>query len=87
MITTAGLDVIVRISSPVLEIIYPAAITLMILALLPQKNTYRFTYILPVSTSLVFSIVSTAAGISFLWVIPVISAAVAGMLVDRRKPA
>ena len=87
VIATAGLDTIVRISSPVLEIIYPAAITLMILALLPQKNTYRFTYILPVSTSLVFSIVSTAAGISFLWVIPVIAAAVAGMLVDRRKPA
>ena len=87
VIATAGLDTIVKISSPALEIIYPAAITLMILALLPQKNTYRFTYILPVSTSLVFSIVSTAAGISFLWVIPVISAAVAGMLVDRRKPA
>lgn len=87
VIATAGLDTIVKISSPVLEIIYPAAITLMIIALLPQKNTYRFTYILPVSTSLVFSIVSTAIGINFLWVIPVIAAAVAGMLVDRRKPA
>ena len=82
---TAGLDTIVRISSPILEIIYPAAITLMILALLRHDSNYRFTWILPVSTSLVFSIVSTAAGISFLWVIPVIAAAAAGMLIDRRK--
>ena len=87
LIATAGLDTIVKISSPVLEIIYPAALTLMVLALLPQKNNYRFAWILPISTSLVFSIVSTAAGISFLWVVPVIVAAAAGIFIDRRKAA
>ncbi len=82
---TAGLDTIVRISSPILEIIYPAAITLMILALLRHDSNYRFTWILPVFTSLVFSVLSMITGISFIWIVPVIAAAATGILIDRRK--
>lgn len=82
---TAGLDTIVRISSPILEIIYPAAITLMILALLRHDSNYRFTWILPVFTSLVFSVLSMITGISFIWIVPVIAAAATGILIDRRE--
>lgn len=82
---TAGLDTIMRISSPILEIIYPAAITLMILALLRHDSNYRFTWILPVFTSLVFSVLSMITGISFIWIVPVIAAAATGILIDRRK--
>lgn len=85
LIATAGLDTIVRISSPILEIIYPAAITLMILALLRHDSNYRFTWILPVFTSLVFSVLSMITGISFIWIVPVIAAAATGILIDRRK--
>ena len=85
LIATAGLDTIVRISSPILEIIYPAAITLMILALLKHDSNYRFTWILPVFTSLVFSVLSMITGISFIWIVPVIAAAATGILIDRRK--
>lgn len=85
LIATVGLDTIVRISSPILEIIYPAAITLMILALLRHDSNYRFTWILPVFTSLVFSVLSMITGISFIWIVPVIAAAATGILIDRRK--
>ena len=48
-----------------LEVIYPVAVTLMVLAFLPKEKGY--TYKLAAAT--LSSIVSTVTGIKFLWLI------------------
>ena len=60
-IAVSGLDTIIRISSPVLEI---------------QHLKGRMTYIIPVATALVFSVVAAITGMSFLWILPVLAATV-----------
>lgn len=75
-IAVSGLDTIISISSPVLENIYPVAVTLMVLTVIPQHLKGRMTYIIPVATALVFSVVATITGMSFLWILPVLAATV-----------
>ena len=84
IIANAGLGTIISISSPILELIYPAAIVLILLAFFPYSEKYRLCYVLSVSAALISSFLSmigiplpfSSAG--FGWLLPTLAAAVAG---------
>lgn len=84
----AGLEAIIRISSPVLEVLYPAAITMVILALAERSRKLRYAFILGISASLVFSVIGIITGRSNLWIIPTATASCIGFLIDMKaKPS
>lgn len=83
-IANVGLDQIISLSSPLLEFLYPVAMTLMVLAFMPHGESLVWTYRLPAASSAVFSLVSIISGHAFLWVVPTIVLAIAGSLIDRR---
>ena len=82
IISNAGLDMIISISSPVLTVLYPAAIVLIALALIPGMETRRWTHILSVTAALASSVI---IGSGFLWLMPTTVALIIGFLIDKRE--
>ena len=82
IISNAGLDTIISISSPVLTVLYPAAIVLIALALIPSMETRRWTHILSVTAALASSVI---IGSGFLWLMPTTVALIIGFLIDKRE--
>ncbi len=92
VIANAGLSSIIAISSPVLELLYPAAITLILLAFLPGQVERHLTYILAVSVSLISSLLAMLniplplSAYGFGWLLPTITAGIIGFVLDNKKP-
>ena len=74
---------IISISSPVLTVLYPAAIVLIALALVPGMETRRWTHMLSVAAALVSSQVM---GSGFTWLIPTAAALIIGTVLDKKCP-
>lgn len=85
IIANAGLDTIISISSPVLEVIYPVAVTLMVLSLADGKNNLSLSYKVAIPVAFVFSLVGIIWGNSFIWIIPTLIAMALGVAADRKR--
>ena len=85
LIANVGLDMIISISSPILEVIYPVAITLMLLAFIKDGNKVPLTYKISILVSFIFSLIGIFTSLSFLWLIPTAIAALVSFLFERRK--
>lgn len=91
LIANIGLEAIISLSVPVLELIYPAAISLIILSFVPESNEKRAMNTLGTSASLISSLLSmlgipmplSAAG--FGWLLPTAVFAAIGYAIDSRK--
>ncbi len=91
IIANAGLEKIISLSSPILSLIYPGAIMLIILGLIPGSGRMICTYRLGVSAALISSLLTTA-GVSlpfsssgFGWIIPSLIFSLAGLAADMLK--
>lgn len=90
-----GVDNIVKISGPILNILYPVAITLIATTLLDKFLTNINAVRLGVYTSLVFGLLSQVPGINlsfiplgsqgFAWLIPTVIAILVGYVLFRNK--
>ena len=90
-----GVDNIIKISGPILNILYPVAITLIVTTLLDNIITNLNAVRLGVYTSLVFGILGQVPGINlsfiplassgFAWLIPTLIAIVIGYIIFRNK--
>ncbi|MBM7833084.1 branched-chain amino acid transport system II carrier protein [Clostridium sardiniense] len=90
-----GVDNIVKISGPILNILYPVAITLIATTLLDRFLTNVNAVRLGVYTSLVFGLLSQVPGINlsfiplgnqgFAWLIPTVIAILVGYVLFRNK--
>lgn len=90
-----GVDNIVKISGPILNILYPVAITLIATTLLDKFLTNVNAVRLGVYTSLVFGLLSQVPGINlsfiplgsqgFAWLIPTVLAILVGYVLFRNK--
>ena len=85
LIANVGLDMIISISSPILEVIYPVAITLMLLAFIKDGNKIHLTYKISILVSFIFSLIGIFTSLSFLWLIPTGTTALVSFLFERRK--
>ena len=85
IIANAGLDTIISISSPVLEVIYPVAITLMVLSLADGRNNLSLSYKVAIPVAFVFSLVGIIWGNSFIWIIPTLIAMALGVAADKKR--
>lgn len=85
IIANAGLDTIISISSPVLEVIYPVAVTLMVLSLADGKNNLSLSYKVAIPVAFVFSLVGIIWGNSFIWIVPTLIAMALGVAADRKR--
>lgn len=85
IIANAGLDTIISISSPVLEVIYPVAITLMVLSLADGRNNLSLSYKVAIPVAFVFSLVGIIWGNSFAWIIPTLIAMALGVAADKKR--
>ena len=91
VIANAGLEMIIGISGPVLEIIYPGAITLTLLSLIPRSGNLHYTYILSTFSALLFSLLSMLgialplSGTGFEWLLPTLVFSAIGLLCDRKS--
>ena len=85
LIANVGLDMIISISSPILEVIYPVAITLMLLAFIKDGNKIHLTYKISILVSFIFSLIGIFTSLSFLWLIPTGTTALLSFLFERRK--
>lgn len=85
IIANAGLDTIISISSPVLEVIYPVAVTLMVLSLADGKNNLSLSYKVAIPVAFVFSLVGIIWGNSFIWIIPTLIAMALGVAADKKR--
>ena len=89
VIANAGLGMIIKLSSPVLELIYPTAITLIILAFIPAAG--KACYVLSASVSIISSLLTMLglplpfASAGFGWVLPTIAAAIIGIAFSRKS--
>ena len=83
-LANTGLDAMISISSPVLEILYPVAMTLMVLAFIPRTDGCHHMYSFSVTAAFCFSIVALVTDLDFIWILPVIAGAVAGYTMDIR---
>ena len=94
-IGSLGVDHIVKISGPILNILYPVAITLIVTTLLDKFLTNINAVRLGVYTSLVFGVIGIIPGINlnfiplgaqgFPWLIPTIVAILLGYVIFRSK--
>ena len=94
-IGSLGVDHIVKISGPILNILYPVAITLIVTTLLDKFLTNINAVRLGVYTSLVFGVIGIIPGINlnfiplgtqgFPWLIPTIVAILLGYVIFRTK--
>ncbi|WP_294174555.1 branched-chain amino acid transport system II carrier protein [uncultured Clostridium sp.] len=97
IIACQGVDKIVKLSVPILNVLYPVAITIIVVTLLNKFLTNIIAIRLAVYTSLVcgflFSFFGDAlsfmplAGVGFGWVIPTIIALVIGSFIKPKKTA
>lgn len=85
LIANVGLDAIISISSPILEVIYPVAITLMLLAFIKDSGKLSLTYKLSIPVAFIFSLIGIFTSLSFLWLIPTGTTAFVSFLFERRK--
>ena len=95
VIACQGVDKIVKLSAPILNVLYPVAITIIVVTLLNKFITNIIAIRLAVYVSLVcgflFSFFGTAlnfmplASVGFGWVIPTIIALVIGLFMKNKK--
>ena len=95
LMASMGLETVMAIAAPVVEFLYPPAITLIALTILeyvlPTRHTFHHTLRIPLWTATVVSAVLVAglgdwlplADAEIGWVIPTVIAAAAGWFVDR----
>lgn len=95
LMASMGLETVMAIAAPVVEFLYPPAITLIALTILeyvlPTRHTFHHTLRIPLWTATVVSAVLVAglgdwlplADAEIGWVIPAVIAAAAGWFVDR----
>ena len=87
----AGLERIISISSPVLEVIYPGAIMLILLSFIPDAIAGRWTYALGTCISIAASIASIfglplpLSQQGFGWLIPAAAGTAIGIIMDARR--
>ncbi len=84
ILANTGLERMISISAPVLEVIYPVAITLMVLAFLPRESAQGRTYKLAAASASISSLASVATGMKFLWLIPTVICTLIGLMIDRK---
>ncbi len=97
IIACQGVDKIVKLSVPILNVLYPVAITIIVVTLLNKFLTNIIAIRLAVYTSLVcgflFSFFGDAlsfmplAGVGFGWVLPTVIALVIGLFIKTKKTA
>lgn len=95
VIGSLGVDNIIKISGPILNILYPVAITLIATTLLDKFLTNVNAVRLGVYTSLVFGLIGVIPGVNlnfiplgaqgFPWLIPTIAAIILGHIIFRTK--
>ena len=91
IIANIGLEGIIRISSPVLELIYPGALTLIILSFFPYSEKMRYCYVLSVSAALLASLLSMLGvnlpfgSIGLGWILPSAAAGIAGAFLGKKQ--
>ena len=85
ILANTGLERMISISAPVLEVIYPVAVTLMVLAFLPRERAKDFTYKLAAAAATLSSLASTVTGMKFLWLIPTVIFTLVGLILDNRS--
>ncbi len=87
LISNIGLNAIIQLSSPVLTLLYPAAITLIGLAFLKNADKLHYTYVISISFALLFSLLTILKVFSspFLWLFPTFLGALIGYSLDRSK--
>ena len=93
VIANVGLETIISISGPVLEFIYPAAIILTIITIIPGSENMHIAYICGTTAALASSLLSilgvplplSASG--FGWLIPSVVFTVLGIMIDKKKAA
>ena len=87
LISNIGLDAIIRVSSPILTLLYPAAITLIGLSFIKDTDKLHCTYVFSVTLALLFSLLTILKLFSspFIWLPPAIIGGIAGYLLDRKK--
>ena len=94
-LSNLGLNLILKLSVPLLELLYPISIILIVLSLIPLFDRGRYVYILPVYTALCFSAIETfiptiskyipLSSYSLSWIIPSLLALVIGLVIDKGK--
>ena len=87
IISNIGLNAIISISSPVLTLLYPAAIVLIALSFIPDADSLRWTHRLSVALALITSLLSITGVFPspFIWIIPAIIGGFIGFLLDRNR--
>lgn len=85
VLANAGLERMISISAPVLEVIYPVAVTLMALTFMPKERAKGYTHKLAAAAATLSSLVSTVTGMKFLWLIPTVIFTLAGLILDSRS--
>ena len=95
VIACQGVDKIVKLSAPILNVLYPVAITIIVVTMLNKFITNIIAIRLAVYASLIcgflFSFFSNSlsfmplASVGFGWVIPTISALVIGLFIKSKK--
>ena len=97
LVSNLGLAAIIRLSTPVLNAIYPAAIVLILLSFLPGLEQHRAVYPLcvgltalqSIAAALPLGVLSAAANalplgsIGFGWVLPALAGLAGGLLLSR----
>ncbi len=89
LISNIGLDEIISISSPILSLLYPAAIILIALSFLPDSDKLRYTYIISVTLAILSSLLMITGVFSsaFSWIPSSLLGALIGLIIDRKKPS
>ena len=95
IIACQGVDKIVKLSVPILNVLYPVAITIIVITMLNKFITNIFAIRLAVYTSLVFGFLFAffsnilsfmpLASVGFGWVLPTVIALVIGLFIKRQK--
>ena len=97
LVSNLGLAAIIRLSTPVLNAIYPAAIVLILLSFMPGLEKHRAVYPLcmgltalqSIAAALPLGAVSAAANalplgsMGFGWVLPALAGLEAGLLLNK----
>ncbi|NLU24042.1 MAG: branched-chain amino acid transport system II carrier protein [Clostridiales bacterium] len=101
-VSNIGLDTIVAIASPILDIVYPPALVLIVLSFFGRKirndNVFRMATLGALLTSILFTIRSYSGSMVFLdhlplatlgfgWIIPAIVFGLLGWLIKSKKAA
>ena len=95
IIACQGVDKIVKLSVPILNVLYPVAITIIIVTMFNKILTNIIAIRLAVYTSLVFGLLFALFGsalnflplasVGFGWVIPTLIALVIGLFIKPKK--